>query len=104
METGRTRQRRRFTRTTQVVSVVWEFTAEQYSIFDAFYTHVLEAGTEQFKINLRFGPEMTLVTASFVGRLSTSYKTHDNFEVRATLELEAANYLDRESARALFGL
>lgn len=87
METGRTRQRRRFTQFRRTWSVTWDFSLLEYEAFLAFFNHVIDAGTTYFNLSLPIDSEYTPQEVRFQGGMfSDSYKIHERMTVQATLE------------------
>lgn len=63
MESGRSRQRKRFSTDVNGFSVEWSFTNYEFEIFKAFLKHKLNSATDWFYINLYTGGELRTVKA-----------------------------------------
>lgn len=102
MDSGRFRQRVRFTRDLRATNVVWTFSDEEYTFFQGVYRHLLNSGADWFTINLPFGDGLRPFTARFT---SGGYDAkHDGvmyWRVRATLETEDDSALSAESTDAI---
>jgi hypothetical protein len=67
MDSGRTRQRRRFTRVPSTVDVVWAMTIVQYAVFEAFLEYEIGLGADWFQVELLNGLGVSTVIAQFHG-------------------------------------
>ncbi|NIF80134.1 hypothetical protein F3J20_22530 [Paraburkholderia sp. Cy-641] len=67
MDSGRSRQRRRFTRVPSTVDVVWAMSRDQYAVFEAFLEYDIGLGTDWFQIELLNGVGVSTVVAQFHG-------------------------------------
>jgi hypothetical protein len=89
METGRVRQRRRFTTSQETFSVTWILTADEFEAFKSFHLFTLEGGANFFDILLPVGVGLETMRVRFVGgTFRHSYQSYMNFQISATLETE----------------
>ena len=88
METGRTRQRRRYTTDSEVGKVSFDFTGTEYSYFKAVWQFKIAAGADWFDMRLPLGDGnlLTLATVRFTKNYSARYATFDNWNVSAPIE------------------
>ena len=87
MEVG-TRQRRRFSKDIEMVSVVWNFTQIQYSYFRTFVHETLEQGSKPISITLLTSNGLERVNARIIGgEYSSAYKAFRSYDVSAKLEI-----------------
>lgn len=89
MESGRFRQRRRFTRDFRKMSVAWKLSDVEFGYFQSIYNHLLHSGADWFSIALPMGDGFKTYTARFV---ADSYQAkYDNvmyWNITAQLETE----------------
>ncbi len=92
MESGRVRQRSRFTRETRLYSVNWEMSDFQYGLFQSFVLYQINRGADWFNIDLPVGGEgMRTVSARIVdGKYSGAHVPVMNWNVSAQLEVDDA--------------
>jgi hypothetical protein len=87
MESGRVRQRRRFSGIRRVWSVTWDFSLLEYEAFLAFFNHEIDAGTTYFNLTLPIDSELTPQAVRFQGgSFSDQYAIFDRMTVSASLE------------------
>lgn len=88
-DTGKYRQRQRFENVTYNLNVKWEFTDDEYLLFEIFHRGSLKNGTEYFNIDLALTNGIRNLEARFVGAdYKATYKGNLNWDVTATLEVE----------------
>lgn len=106
MDSGRFRQRPRFTRALRTIPVVWTLTDDDYYFFQGIYQHTLNQGCDWFTISLPLGDGFKDYTARFLA--GSGYEAqHDQvmyWKVRATLETEDESAMDGETADALVAI
>ena len=89
MDSGRIRQRQRFTRDFRKMSVAWKPSDVEFGYFQSIYRHLLNSGADWFSISLPMGDGMVEYTARFV---ADSYQAkYDNvmyWNITAQLETE----------------
>jgi hypothetical protein len=89
MDSGRVRQRRRFTRDIRGLSVAWKLSDEEYGLFQSIYRYGLNSGADWFTMVLPLGNGFQTYTVRFV---ADSYKAkYDEvmyWDVSAKLETE----------------
>lgn len=89
MDSGRIRQRPRFTQEQRFVNVAWSLTDIQFAVFDGFHKERLNKGADWFNINLPLGNGVQAQKARFVGgKFKHSYDAHEHWIVTAQLEIE----------------
>lgn len=103
MESGRFRQRRRFTSGLKTISVVWQFTDDEYALFQGVHYYKISQGADWFdNITLALGQSLETVTARFVG---DGYDAKHNgfleWRVSAKLEVESVTPLSESEVNAL---
>jgi hypothetical protein len=101
MDSGRVRQRQRFTRVVTTIGVSWQLTDEQYAILKGFFEHSLNGGADWFNMELPLGDGFQTYAVRFVGGLSDDHYGALNWNVSATLELEQGGPLTAEVTAAL---
>lgn len=89
METGRFRQRKRFTRSFRRMGVTWSLSDLEFGYFQSMYYHAFNSGADWFTIFLPMGDGLKEYTARFV---ADSYQaTYDKvmfWNVSVALETE----------------
>ena len=92
MDSGRTRQRRRFTRVPPAVDVSWVLSVDQYAVFEAFLEYDIGLGTDWFRVEVLNGIGVSEVYAQFSGSppFKTALENNDPgwFRVTATLNIK----------------
>lgn len=97
MDSGRIRQRRRFTASQNSLSVKWELTDEEFQIFESFVFHALSGGTGWFEADLLTGNGIVPHKVRFQkGRYKAAYRGFMNWLVTATLDVDDINRLTEE--------
>lgn len=88
MDSGKARQRRKTVSELATISVKWEFSDDEMSIFRAWHAEKLNLGVDWFNIDLPFGGGLETQQARFVqGNFSPTYTAHLYWEVTASLEV-----------------
>ena len=90
MDSGRTRQRKRFTRDFRTMSASWKLSDVEYGYFQSIYRYALNSGTDWFTMNLPMGDGLKPYTVRFV---ANSYSAKQDeatlyWTVNANLETE----------------
>ncbi|KAF8818082.1 hypothetical protein [Rickettsia endosymbiont of Cardiosporidium cionae] len=101
MDSGPSRQRRRFTSTTQINSVVWRLKQSQMALFESWYRRKAREGAAFFKIDLLAGVGFTEHEARFFEQYTTEFLGADAWMVRANLEIRTLPLIDNEIADLL---
>lgn len=97
MDSGRIRQRRRFTASQNSLSVKWELTDEEFQLFESFAFHALSGGTGWFEADLLTGNGIVPHKVRFQnGRYKAAYRGFMNWLVTATLDVDDINRLTEE--------
>tara|TARA_R110000772_G_scaffold268565_1_gene396208 strand:- start:7064 stop:8680 length:1617 start_codon:yes stop_codon:yes gene_type:complete len=88
MDSGRVRQRPRFTKELELSSVRFELSRVQYSIFKAVWVRELGQGNDWFTMRLPIanGAELTLAEIRFVSDYRANHRTAGNWDISATIE------------------
>lgn len=89
MDSGRIRQRARFSSGNQTMPVEWLFTDDEFALFKGIYKYKLSNGADFFEMELPLGDgfQTYLVRFSDDG-FSEAYKPVNQWTVTATLETE----------------
>lgn len=89
MDSGRIRQRRRFTISMRQIGVTWKLSDFEFGVFQSVYANLLNGGVDWFEINLPLGDGIKPYKCRFV---ADSYQhKYDNvmwWTVTAKLETE----------------
>lgn len=102
MESGRVRQRRRFTSGWRTISVTWELTDAEFALFQGVYKHKLSDGADFFDIILPLGDDLDTYSARFTGEgYSYSYKNVMHWRVSAQLECDIGSVLTEAEVDAI---
>lgn len=105
MDSGRTRQRRRFTSGVRAVDVTFRFTDAEYALFQGVYKYKLSSGADWFTISLPLGDDFKDYTARFTGdTYQTNYVPVMNWDVKASMEVEDDSPLTEEEVDDALGL
>ena len=89
MESGRNRQRQRFTRDFRTMNVSWKLSDVEFGYFQSIYHHLLNSGADWFSMSLPMGDDFQTYTVRFVA--DTYQAKYDNvmyWEISAQLETE----------------
>ena len=91
MESGRVRQRPRFTQDVSLANIRFEYDKLQYETFRAFWAHRLNNGNDWFEMRLpvKGDESLTLVEVRFVSDYKADHRTHENWDISATIEFRA---------------
>jgi hypothetical protein len=96
-DSGRTRQRPRFTQDFRKIATVWELDDNQFLIFQSYIKRKLLNGALWFNITLPMAEGYRSYSARFVnGTYKSAYKIHLHWNVSATLEVEECDLLSEE--------
>ncbi|MBY4866783.1 hypothetical protein K6W76_09710 [Burkholderia anthina] len=90
LDSGRTRNRRRFTNASSAVTVKWRFTLVQMATFEAFVEYDLNGGGGKFSVGLLSGLGINQVQAQLTGDPPYQAAISDSrawFDVTATLQV-----------------
>lgn len=90
MESGRWRQRRRFTSGWRSISASWLFNDSEFEIFKAIVTYKLADGADFFQISLPLGDDsfQNYVVRFVEGKYDFRYQDFMHWRVSARLEME----------------
>lgn len=90
MDSGRFRQRQRFTRDFRQMSAAWKLTDAQYGYFQSIYRHALDSGNDWFTMNLPMGDSIKPYTVRFVANTYSAKQDEAtlNWTVSVNLETE----------------
>lgn len=104
MESGRIRQRRKFTQGRFSISVEWELTDEEFLLFQSFVYHALNGGTDWFYANFYSGGGQGQHKVRIQkGDYTSTYLDYMHWKVKANLDVEMVNLLsDSELFDQLF--
>lgn len=104
MDSGRVRQRSRFTRKYRSYDAQWTLSEFEFGIFQSFVAHKLTNGADAFDIELPVGAgdEMQEVSAKIVeGKYSHKYDGVMYWKVGCTLEVDTITIYTEEELDAL---
>jgi len=101
MDSGRFRQRQRFTRANRTIGVQWLLDDTEYALVEGVFQHTLHGGADWFTLPLYLGDGQADQTVRFVGGLSATYVAHMHWRVTATLEVESGAVWDAETTAAV---
>jgi len=106
MDSGRVRQRKRFTREFRPLRVSWKLKDEEFGLFQSVHKHALNSGADWFKITLPLGDGMKEYTVRFSsGGYSFKYDDVMYWDVSAKMETEdQAELYDDETTDAFAAL
>lgn len=104
MDSGRYRQRQRFTRENRMVSVSWEMDDNQYAFFQSYYLYKLHGGADYFNVSLPLGGATRSFVAKFADEPSAKYQHVSRWVVQGTLEVEDGKVLAESDFDALVAL
>jgi hypothetical protein len=89
MDSGRFRQRKRWTAALRTISVEWSFTDAQFALFQGVYKYKISDGADWFTMQMPFGNGLNTYTVRFTDNgFSDSYQVGMFHKVTATLETE----------------
>ena len=103
MDSGRFRQRRRFTKELDILSIEWLFDGKEWLFFRSFFEHSLEGGSLWFNINVNLGDRTPIGEESvqtfkirFVSGYSYTYAPVNYWRVRGSIEIDNFNNYSAE--------
>ena len=97
LQSGRTRQRRRFTSVPTVATVTWLFSASEAAFFEGWFEYILLSGSLPFNCPLRSPLGFESYTANFVDIYNGPFLVGvDYWRVEAKLRLIKRPLLDKE--------
>lgn len=90
MESGRVRQRPRFSRALELGSVRFELTKQEFAWFKAAWVHKLNNGNDWFTMRLPIGngANLTLSEIRFVSDFKANHRPVGNWDISATVEFK----------------
>lgn len=95
MDSGRPRQRQRFTSGWRPITAQWKFSDEEYGMFQAFVKYKINGGNDFFDIELPLGDGMNTYSVRFVGgKYGYKYEAHMYWIVTANLECDVTSVID----------
>lgn len=97
MDSGRFRQRQRFTRDFRTMSATWKLSDLQYGYFQSIYKYSLNSGSDWFLMTLPMGNGMAQYTVRFVAN------TYSAKQDEATLYWSVSAQLETEDETAPYG-
>lgn len=106
MDSGRARQRPRFTTEIELAKVRFELDRTEYALFKSFWVLKLNNGNDWFKMDLPIadGDELTETEIRFVSDYSASYKAHANWDISATIEFKETGVISIEMVELILAL
>lgn len=97
MDSGRVRQRKRFTKNMRSISVKWNLTDEQRGVFQGIFSGLLNNGADWFEMSLPLNGGFRDFTVRFVAdSYSEKYDAVLYWDITAKLETE--DFVDDENA------
>ena len=94
MEIG-SKVRRRFSKYPTFISASWTFNSEQKTVFDAWFFHSLQSGTNWFQIYLPIS-ENQIYKARFIGGYIATPYSNIYWNIHAKLEVEQLNIISED--------
>jgi len=95
MDSGRFRQRRRFTKELNTLSIEWLFDGKEWLFFRSFFESNLEGGSIWFNITLNLGDRTPVGQSSdqnfrmrFISGYSYNYVPVNHWRVRGSIEID----------------
>lgn len=89
MESGRFRQRTRFTRQNRTMKATWEMDDEQRAAFTSLFKFSLNGGNDWFTMTLPLEEGMTAVTVRFIASsYSEKYESVLHWTISASIEMQ----------------
>lgn len=88
MDSGRTRQRRRFSQEHEMASATFDLTRFQYAAWVAFWDIKINRGNDWFNMELPTpnGDRLTLSEVRFVGDYKAQHRANGNWDISVSLE------------------
>lgn len=98
METGRFRQRRRFTAEHETARLTFDLTDNEYSMFKAIWKYKLLNGSNWFTIRLPVGDgnTLTLVEVRFIANYRANHAPFANWSVSAPIEFKESSSVSED--------
>lgn len=89
MESGRQRQRSRFTSGLRTFNASWQLTDAEWALFQGVHKYKLSMGADWFEMSLPFGDGFKTYTVRFTENgINFQYNNVMNWTVRASMETE----------------
>ncbi len=98
MDSGRTRSRRRFTRSVDTAGATFELNQAQYAAFIAVWEQKLNNGTDWFQMRIATPTTETLTLSEvrFVSDISEQHLAFSNWNISVSIEYKDAAKLTEE--------
>jgi hypothetical protein len=101
MDSGKTRQQRRFTKDVRTVKAQWSLTDTEFTLFQAFVYYKTSSGADWFNIDLPSAGGIKSFVARFKdGKYTFSHAPILNWKVTATLELQSEQLMTEAAYNA----
>lgn len=99
MDSGRVRQRPRFTKELELAKVEIQMNKRQYAWFKAFWVHKINNGNDWFTMTLPLpnGETLTDATIRFASDYRANHKTFENWDISATVEFETGTVISLDA-------
>ncbi len=101
MDSGKVRQRARFTSAVRLFTANWTLTDAQYALFQGILKYKLSNGADWFEMQLMFGNGFDTYEVRFIdGKIKSAYKVHLHWRVSAAMETENTSPLSEAETDA----
>ena len=103
MDSGRVRQRPRFTEELELASVKFDLTKKEYAVFKSIWVGCLNQGNDWFTMRLPVanGEDLTLVEVRFVSDYKATHRPFANWDISATLEFKESTNIGADITAVL---
>ncbi len=98
MDSGRVRQRPRFTEELELASLKFQLTKLQYAVFKAVWKLKLNNGNDWFTMNLPVANDesLTLSEVRFVSDFKATHRPYENWDISASIEFKDSAELSQD--------
>jgi len=106
MDSGRVRQRPRFTEELELADVKFELRKFEYAAFKYFWNNRVNRGNDWFTMHLPLpnGEGLTLTEIRFVADYKATHRAFENWDISTTIEFKAPTELTSEQYDLLVAL
>jgi len=98
MDSGRVRQRRRFSQETELASATFELTRVQYAAWKGFWVHRVNRGNDWFSMRLPIadGANLTNTEIRFASDYKAQHRHGGNWDVSVTIEFKETSQINED--------
>ena len=105
MESGRIRARRKFKKTPTEMPATWLLDSQQLEIFKGWHHHILKDGAIPFRMRIKHGSKIELLTCRFLNFPDEKAMSFDKWQVKAKIQIEWVPVItEQETLQRIYGV